>query len=128
SSDAAGRSAQRALLAVVLDRPGPLEVVEQDRLDVECQHDLVADEHATVRELVLRGDAPVVAVDPCARREPDPPQLAPVLLADPEGRLPLTEVVDVERDGARHAPNRQLGLTLERRAAGLFRETPREGD
>lgn len=38
---------------VVLDRAGALEVVEQDRLDVERGLDLVADDHPAARDLVL---------------------------------------------------------------------------
>jgi hypothetical protein len=55
----------------VLDRAGPLEVLEGDRFDVEDQVDLVADDHPAAGELVLPGDADAVAVDPGGRLEAD---------------------------------------------------------
>src|SRR5438067_6939753 len=78
-------------VSVELDRAGPLEVIEQNRLDVEQQLDLVADDDSAARELVLPGDAEVVAVDggPCL--ETDAAQLALVLVSHPERGLPLSE-------------------------------------
>src|SRR5271167_279579 len=78
-------------VSIELDRAGPLEVIEQNRLDVEQQLDLVADYDSAARELVLPGDAEVVAVDrgPCL--EADAVQLALVLVSHPERRLPRSQ-------------------------------------
>jgi hypothetical protein len=55
----------------VVDRPGALEVIEEDRFDVEGQFDLVPDGHAVAGKFVLAGDAEVVPVDAGGRLEPD---------------------------------------------------------
>jgi hypothetical protein len=47
----------RALRPVILDRAGPFEVIEQDRLRVEDQLDLVPHDHPAAGKLVLPGDA-----------------------------------------------------------------------
>jgi len=52
------------LIAVVLDRAGLFEVIEQDRLDVQVQVDLVRNRDSAARNLVLPGDAELPAVDP----------------------------------------------------------------
>ena len=52
SSGSAGRLTSSSL-PVILDRAGSFEVLEQDRLDVEDQTDLVGDDHAAAGELVL---------------------------------------------------------------------------
>ena len=118
----------RVVRSVVLDRAGSFEVLEQDRLDVEDELDLVADDHPAAGELVLPGDAEVVAVDRGARLEADTAQVALVLVTDPERRLPLPEGGDVERDGSRDAADRELDLALEGCAASALGEAPGEGD
>ena len=115
-------------VSVVLDRPGSLEVLEQDRLDVENQLGIVADDHPAAGELVLPGDAEVMAVDRGVGLEADAAHLALVLLADPERRLPLPQRHDAERDRPCHTPNRQLDLTVEGSGAGALREAPGERD
>src|SRR5947209_9312028 len=108
------RSGSRCVVAVVLDRARSLRVVEQDRLDIEVQVDLVRDDDSAPRDLVLPGHAEVRPVDPGAGFETDASKLASVLVADPERCLPLPEVLDVQRDGACYAADRQLDLALER--------------
>src|SRR5271166_2755963 len=115
-------------LPVVLDRAGPFEVLEQDRLDVERYVDVIAADQTAVGEAVLPGDAEVVPVDPGGRREADPPHTALVLLADPEGRVPLAQVGDVERHGAGHGADRELGAAHEGRRAGALGESAPERD
>src|SRR5919198_3704584 len=122
----AGR--RRRSASVVLDRAGSLQVVQQDRFDVEDEFDLVADDHAATGDLVLPGDAEVVSVDPGGRLEADPAHLALVLVSLPPRRLPLAEGDDVERDGPGHPTDRQLDLAFEGRAAGAICEPPVEGD
>src|SRR5947208_9561074 len=124
------RSSLARLLSasVVLDRAGALEVLEQDRFDVERELDLVADDHAAAGEFVLPGDTEVVAVDPGGRLEADPAHFPLVLLADPPGRLPLAQILDVERDRSRDAADRQLDLAFERGVAGALGETAAERD
>jgi hypothetical protein len=95
---------------------------------VEDQFDLVAHNDAAVGDLVLPGDAEVVPVDPGGRLEADPAQLALVLLSEPEGRLPLAQVVDVEREHSRDAADRQFGQPLEGGAAGALAEAAAERD
>src|ERR1700737_1129439 len=119
---------RRPSASVVLDRAGTFEVLEPDRFDVEYQLDLVTDDHATAGKLILPGDAEVVAVDSGRCFEPDPAQLALVLLADPERRLPLPQRGDVERHRSRCVADRQLDLAVERRTAGALREAPGERD
>src|SRR5207248_5597960 len=121
-------AAARSSVSVVLDRAGLLEIFEQDRLGVERELDLVADDHAATRELVLPGDAEVVTVDCRPRLEADPAQLALVLLADPERGLPFAERDDVERNGLGRAPDRQLDLALERGGARALAEAAGERD
>src|SRR5205085_11108951 len=112
----------------VLDRAGAREVLEQDRLGVEDQLDLVADDHAATGELVLPRDAEVVPIDPGGRLESDPAHVALVVVADPEGRVPLAQIVDVERDRSRDPTNRELDLSLEGRVARAVGEAAAEGD
>ena len=120
------RSLDRA--AVVPDRPRGLEVVEEDGLDVEEQLDLVADDHAPTGEIVLPGDAEVVAVDPRRGLEADPAHLPLVLAALPPGGLPFVDVGDVERDRAGHVADRQLDLALERGLGGALGKAAAEAD
>src|SRR4051812_15269697 len=127
TSGRGGVGALRAL-AVILDRAGALEVVEQDRLDVERDLDLVADDYAAPGELVLPRDAEVVPVDPGDRLEADPAQLALALVAEPERRRPLAEVVDIESDRAGDTADRQFHVALEGRAGGALGEAPAEAD
>ena len=115
-------------VAVVLDRACPFEVIEQDRLDIECQLDLVADDDAAARKLVLPGDPEVSPVDPCTRLETDPAHVALVLVSHPEWRLPLPERGDVERDSSRDAADRELDLAVERGGAGTPGEATGERD
>src|SRR6266536_1460538 len=117
------------VLPVVLDRPGALEVVLEDRLDVQGDVDLVAHDHAAARQPVLPSDAEVVAVDRGGGRKADPVQRSAVLLAGPDlGGIDLTlergvqRAVPVELDGAvdvfeepahpgdHHVPRAELGL------------------
>jgi hypothetical protein len=121
-------SGRFSLVSVILDRAGSLEVLEDDCFDVEGQVDLIADDHAAAWDFVLPGNAEVVSVDPGGRLEADPAHIALVLLSGPEGCLPLSEVVDVERDCSRHAADRQLDLALEGRAAGAIGEAAAEVD
>src|SRR5947209_9570029 len=105
-------------IPVVLDRAGLLEVVEQDRFHVEVEVDLVADHDSAPGDLVLPRDAKVVPVDPGARLKADAAQIALVLVADPERRLPFAEIVDVERHGLPNPADSQVDVALERLAAG----------
>src|SRR5215218_5549987 len=123
-----GRSSLAGRRSVVVDRSGAFEVFEENRLDVEAELDLVADHAAAVRELVLPGDAEVVAVDPGGGLETDAAHLAPVLVSLPPRRLPLAEVLDIERDGFGHAANRQLDFALEGGVAGALCEAALEAD
>jgi hypothetical protein len=59
-------------ISVVLNRARSLEVLEQDRFDVEDQLDFVTDDHAAAGNLILPGDAEVVAVELGRRLETDP--------------------------------------------------------
>src|SRR5207248_7324338 len=114
--------------AVVLDRAGSLEVLEQDRLDVEDELDLVAHDHAAAGELVLPRDPELVSVDPGLRLEAEAAEVAPVLVSLPERRPPLADVGDVKRDRAGHAANRQLDVALERGLGHALREPAPEAD
>src|ERR1700726_4612718 len=69
-----------------------------------------------------------MAVDRRGRLEADAMQLALVLIAHPEGRRPLAQIVHVERNLARHATDRQVALAPERRGARAFGKAPRERD
>jgi hypothetical protein len=122
------RRRARVPLAVVLDRAGSLEILEQDRLDVQVELDLVADDDAAAGDVVLPGDTEVVAVDLGGGLEADAPELALVLVADPEGGLPFAEGDDVERDGPGHAANREVDRAGERGAAGALGEPAGECD
>src|SRR4051794_21293159 len=115
-------------LPVVLDRAGPLEIFEEDRLDIEHQLDLVADDHAAAGNLVLPRDAEIVAIDPGAGLEADPAHVALVLVALPERCHPLAEVVDVERNCPRRAADREVDVALEGGVGGALAEAPGERD
>jgi hypothetical protein len=60
-------------LAGILDGAGPFEVIEQDRLRVEDQLDLVANDRPAAGKLVLPRDGEVVAVDArnCLKADPE---------------------------------------------------------
>src|SRR5580704_3949904 len=111
--DRPARRTARPLASVVLDGAGTFEVLEQDRFDVEGQLDLIAHDHPAPGELVLPGDAEVVAVDRGVRLEAHPAHVALILLTDPERRLPLPQRDDVERHRSRYAADRQLDHALE---------------
>jgi hypothetical protein len=69
-----------------------------------------------------------VAIDARDRLEAHPGQRAAILLAVPEGCLPLPEVDHVERNLVRVRADDQIGGRLEAAVAGAVDEASLEGD
>ncbi len=66
------------------------------------------DQPPAAGQLVLPGDAEIVPVDPGPALEADPAHRPAVLVADPERRLPLPQVGDLELHGPGVAADRHL--------------------
>src|SRR5439155_15509313 len=114
--------------SVVLDCPGRFEIPFVNRLEAQHEVDLVADDDPAPRNVVLPRHAEIVAVDLGPALEADPAQRAAILVPDPEGRLPLTEVDDVELDHTRAVSDRHIDRRLEVDVSGALDEAPTEGD
>src|SRR3984893_5527344 len=113
---------------VVLNCAGGAQIGVEDRLDVERDLDLIADDHSSAGDLVLPGDGEVVSVDARLGFEADAGQRALVLRADPERRLPPAEVGDIHLHRTGDSADGQIGQRLVVDVAGPLRQAPGERD